>query len=74
MHDVNVRDVVEANIIGWGARRLRRLFWTSSGYENNVRVGSRSDAEAMVRRLKLRENNTAPAGSVIPFPKDVAAS
>lgn len=44
------------------------------GYESSERVVSKSEAEAIVRRLKLQLVNSAnEPEDVGPFPKDVAA-
>jgi hypothetical protein len=69
-----IRDVVEAKVIPCERGVYGVAYRTSAGYAGNVRVGPRAEAEAMVRRLKLRQHNTSQTEVVAPFPQDIAAS
>jgi hypothetical protein len=73
---LNIRDVVEAKVIPWEGGVYGVRYRTSSGYEGDVRVGPRSEAEAMVRRLKLGQDNgtSHQMEDGTPFPQDIAAS
>jgi hypothetical protein len=72
--DLNI-EVVEATVIPWEQGGWGISYRTRDGFEGCNRVGSRSDAEALVRRL--RRDNTAPSPqteNVNPFPQKIAAS
>lgn len=74
--DLNI-EVVEARVIPWEQGGWGISYRTRDGFEGCNRVGSRSDAEALVQRLKLRQDNTAPSPqteNVNPFPQKIAAS
>jgi hypothetical protein len=73
--DLNIH-VVDAKVIPCERGEWGISYRTDDGYHGSERVGSRSQAEALVRRLKQRQDNVAsPApGEINPFPKDVAAS
>jgi hypothetical protein len=73
---LKIRDAVEAKVIPLERGMYGVSYRTSSGCEGKVPVGPRSQAEAMVRRLKLRRDNTPSLApdEINPFPKDVAAS
>jgi hypothetical protein len=73
--DLNIH-VVEAKVIPCEHGEWGISYRTDDGYHGSERVGSRSEAEALVRRVKLRQDNPpSPAPDDInPFPKDVAAS
>jgi hypothetical protein len=71
--NLNIR-VVEAKIVPWEAGEWGISYRTSDGYEGSDRVGSKSEAEAMVRRLTMGNASPPQSDNVVPFPQNTAAS
>lgn len=68
MLSVELDEIVKAEVIPWEDDVFGVAYTTKDGRKGSDRIGARSEAEAVVRRVAMTQEATEI------FPKDIAAS
>ena len=68
MLQVDVSEIASVEVVPWEENEFGVAYVTKDGHQNTDYVGSKSEAEAIVRRVSM-VNDAAEL-----FPRDVAAS
>lgn len=72
---VDTRKITKAEIVPW--ERTEGIYGiaytTEDGQHGADRIGSKQEAQALMKTIGDAQNGSAPAGAG-PFPKDIAAS
>jgi hypothetical protein len=70
------RDIVSAEVIAWEAKEeiYGVSYVTKTGLQTSEKVGTKSEAEAVVRRIEMVQSSQGGDSPANPFPRDIAAS
>jgi len=68
MLSVPLSEIASAMVVPWEANGYGVAYVTKDGHEMADRIGSKADAEAIIRRLGMVQDTAAI------FPRDIAAS
>jgi hypothetical protein len=68
MLSVPLSEIAKAEVVPWEANAYGVAYVTKDGREMADRIGSKADAEALIRRVGLAQDTAAI------FPRDIAAS
>ena len=72
MLSVDLRTIVQAEVIPWEGKTYGVAYKTKDGIEQGEPVGSKSEAEAIVRRVAMNLNTSSDELGI--FPRDTAVS
>ena len=72
MLTANEKDIVQAEVIPWEDDTFGISYVTKDGHQACGPIGSKADAEAIVRRVEMRLNRSSDELGI--FPRDIAAS
>jgi hypothetical protein len=76
MLQVDLRDIVSAEVEVWEEEEgiYGVSYVTKTGRQTSEKVGTRAEAEAIVRRIGMIQNSQPEDFPGNPFPRDIAAS
>jgi hypothetical protein len=72
MLSVDVKDIVQAEVIPWEKGQFGVGYVTKDGKQAADLIGSKSEAEAIVKRVAMNLNTSSDEFGI--FPRDIAAS